>query len=172
MIEVTQLKGTNSIASDRITLNDNFNILQDGINNLLGVINIQTGKIDNSQIGSDNTTVTRGLTVTELGIDLPSGNILAQNGNISLSTDASSISFGQESLLLKHDQVTNTLNASGKTNLLNISDFGMLKLPKMTQNERNAIDPADLVGGEISFDEDNSTVLIYNGTAWVTIATI
>ena len=47
-ISVTVLQGTSSVSADRITLNDNFAIVEDGINNLLGILNTNTGKFDNT----------------------------------------------------------------------------------------------------------------------------
>ena len=43
-ISITTLKGTNSLSADRITINDNFNVNTNAINELIGILNTTTGK--------------------------------------------------------------------------------------------------------------------------------
>ena len=45
-ITITTLQGTNSLSADRITINDNFKINTDAINNILGVVDTTIGLID------------------------------------------------------------------------------------------------------------------------------
>ena len=68
-ITIKTLKSTSSISADRITLNDNFAIITENVNSILGIVDISTGKIDNSNIGSDNTITTNGITIKESGLD-------------------------------------------------------------------------------------------------------
>jgi len=174
MIEVTELKGTNSIASDRITINDNFSIVTNGVNNILGIINIETGKIDNSTIGSDNTIVTRGITVTELGIDLTTGNIALNDGNILLNGENSYISFGQITpSKIEHITVPSISNPTTVfSNKLDLGTFDTLGVARTSTATRLEIDTTSLVGGELVWDIDLSTLYLYSGSAWVALATV
>jgi hypothetical protein len=84
-ITITNLNGTDSVAASRITLNDNFNTITDALNDLLSIIDIATGKINNYGYGSNNDMETEDLIVRGSvggGIDVISGNINVGNGNI------------------------------------------------------------------------------------------
>lgn len=100
-IQVTTLKGTNSIASDRITINDNFDITKDAINDLLGIVDTTTGKFDNTGVGSNSTITTEGITITLDGLEIQDGNgtganINIQNGYIKLATNGKYIELGSD----------------------------------------------------------------------------
>jgi hypothetical protein len=87
-IAVTTLNGTDSIASSRITINDNFATIEDALNDLLAIIDIATGKINNFGYGSNNDIETEDLIIrgsTGGGISVISGNIAVSNGNVSVS---------------------------------------------------------------------------------------
>ena len=171
MIEVIELKGTNSIASDRITINDNFSIVTNATNSLLGIIDITTGKIDISQIGSDNTIVTAGITVTgSSGLDLTAGNISLDAGSISLNGDLTSISMGTQGASIVHKFLTNA-SSLVEYDAADLSTFKVLGLPSMVSNDYLAIDPTELVGGEIAYDQTLGAIFLYNGTSWVQLAT-
>ena len=84
-INTTTLNGTDSVASSRITINDNFNTLVDALNDVLAIIDIATGKINNYGYGSNNDMETEDLIVRGSvggGIDVISGNINVGNGNV------------------------------------------------------------------------------------------
>jgi hypothetical protein len=87
-ISVTNLNGTDSIASSRITINDNFATIEDALNDLLAIIDIATGKINNYGYGSNNDIETEDLIVrgsTGGGITVISGNIAVNNGSVAVS---------------------------------------------------------------------------------------
>jgi hypothetical protein len=83
-ISLTTLNGTDSISSSRITINDNFNTILDAMNDLLSIIDVATGKINNFGYGSNNDIETEDLVVRGSaggGISVISGNITLSNGN-------------------------------------------------------------------------------------------
>ena len=51
-ISITEIQGYDSISSSRLTINDNFNIISDSINSVLGVLNVETGAFDLSALSS------------------------------------------------------------------------------------------------------------------------
>ena len=84
-ISLTTLNGTDSVSSSRITINDNFNTVLDAMNDLLAIIDIATGKINNYGYGSNNDMETEDLIVrgsTGGGISVITGNINVNNGNV------------------------------------------------------------------------------------------
>jgi hypothetical protein len=84
-ITTTTLNGTDSVAASRITLNDNFNTIVDALNDVLSIIDIATGKINNYGYGSNNDMETEDLIVRGSlggGIDVISGNVNVGNGNV------------------------------------------------------------------------------------------
>jgi hypothetical protein len=84
-ISTTTLNGTDSVAASRITLNDNFNTITDALNDLLSIIDIATGKINNYGYGSNNDMETEDLIVRGSlggGVNVISGNVTVGNGNV------------------------------------------------------------------------------------------
>lgn len=87
-ISLTTLNGTDSVAASRITINDNFNTVLDAMNDLLSIIDIATGKINNYNYGSNNDMETEDLVVRGSnggGISVISGNVNVNNGNVVVS---------------------------------------------------------------------------------------
>lgn len=84
-IQLTQLKGTDSISSNRITINDNFNILKDNLNDLISILDTNTGLLDNSTGFANGTIKTTGLTITTGNLSLNSGFINLGNSKLSRS---------------------------------------------------------------------------------------
>ncbi len=87
-ISLTTLNGTDSVAASRITINDNFNTILDAMNDLLSIIDIATGKINNYGYGSNNDMETEDLIVrgsTGGGISVITGGINVNNGNVVIS---------------------------------------------------------------------------------------
>jgi hypothetical protein len=88
-ISTTTLNGTDSVSSSRITINDNFNTIADALNDVLSIIDIATGKINNFGYGSNNDMETEDLIVRGSvggGINVISGNVTLQNGNAILGS--------------------------------------------------------------------------------------
>ena len=46
-ITLTTINGTDSVASSRITINDNYSTIGNALNSVLSIVDIATGKIDN-----------------------------------------------------------------------------------------------------------------------------
>lgn len=85
-ISLTILNGTDSIAASRITINDNFSTISDSLNEILSIIDIATGRIDNWNFGSNplietGSIIVRGTTAAG-GINILSGGLITQNGNV------------------------------------------------------------------------------------------
>lgn len=88
-ITTTTLNGTDSVSGSRITINDNFNTIVDALNDVLSIIDIATGKINNYGYGSNNDMETEDLIVRGSvggGINVISGNVTLQNGNAVLGS--------------------------------------------------------------------------------------
>lgn len=84
-ISITSINGTDALSSSRITINDNFSTIEAALNSVLAIIDISTGKINNSAYGSDNDIETEDLIVrgsTGGGITVITGNVAVNNGNI------------------------------------------------------------------------------------------
>jgi hypothetical protein len=84
-ISLTTLNGTDSVAASRITINDNFNTVLDAMNDVLSIIDIATGKINNYGYGSNNDMETEDLIVrgsTGGGISVITGGIAVNAGNV------------------------------------------------------------------------------------------
>jgi hypothetical protein len=84
-ITTTNLNGTDSVSASRITINDNFSTIVDALNDVLSIIDIATGKINNYGYGSNNDMETEDLIVRGSvggGISVISGNVNVQNGNV------------------------------------------------------------------------------------------
>jgi hypothetical protein len=87
-ISLTTLNGTDSLASSRITINDNFSTVLDALNDVLSIIDIATGKINNYGYGSNNDMETEDLIVRGSvggGISVITGDITLNNGNVSVA---------------------------------------------------------------------------------------
>ena len=98
-ITITTLQGTSSLSADRITLNDNFKINTDAINNILGVVDTTTGTIDNTGVGTNNVIKTEGLTTSGTannGIEVQTGNINITSGSFRATTNGSFLELGAD----------------------------------------------------------------------------
>ena len=95
-INLTVISGTDSLASNRITINDNFRTLSNSFNKILNVIDSSTGKIDNS--GSMLPSITSGNLTLQgpIGIKVYLGDLNLYTGSIKIG-DAGFIEFGSGS---------------------------------------------------------------------------
>jgi hypothetical protein len=186
-ITLTILNGTDSIAASRITINDNFATIGDALNEVLSIIDIATGKIDNYNFGGSNPSIETGDviihgTVGTGGINVLSGNIVAQNGNIVIGGNSGSgyLELGQNSgvriqRITKNLSVGNipTVDFSGSAGELGTTGstgaIGYLTLPKQPLSTIQAIQNPQL--GAIVFDSTNMEVLVCIGTTSATGAT-
>lgn len=96
-ISLTTLQGTDSVASSRITLNDNFNTVLSALNSVLNIIDISTGKINNYGYGSNNDMETEDLVVrgsSTGGISVLTGSITVNTGNVNVTLGKIQIGSG------------------------------------------------------------------------------
>ena len=140
-ISTTTLNGTDSIAASRITINDNFNTIKSALNDLLSIIDIATGKINNSTYGSNNDIETEDLIVKGSlggGISVISGGITVSSGPIVINSSYLQIGSGTNSVYLTRDSRT---LPSGSIPVLNLSgaaagatgagNIGYVALPRL-----------------------------------------
>ena len=141
-IQVTTLKGTNSIASDRITINDNFSINTDAINDILGILDTTTGKFDNTGIGANSTITTEALTTTgTFGVDVQgTGNINVSNGYLKLATNGNYIELGAD-----NSKIEDNVISAGNHVLDTQTNFVGLGIPKRTTAQIATL-ATDLIG--------------------------
>lgn len=146
-ISTTTLNGTDSVAASRITLNDNFNTIKDALNDVLSIIDIATGKINNFGYGSNNDMETEDIVVrgsgANGGVFVLSGNVNVNNGNVIVGGTASNgfiqVGAGTNAIYLERIQRTTsggtipTVNLSGATAGATAStSVGYVTLPRLT----------------------------------------
>jgi hypothetical protein len=186
-ITLTTLNGTDSIAASRITINDNFATIGDALNEVLSIIDIATGKIDNYNFGGSNPSIETGDviihgTAGSGGINVLSGNIIAQNGNIVIGGVSGSgyLEMGLNSGV-KIQRFTKNLSVgnipimdfSGSVGALGTTGstgtIGYLTLPRQPLSTIEAIQNPQL--GAVVFDSTNMEVLVCTGTTSASGAT-
>lgn len=152
-IDLTILNGTDSVSGSRLTINDNFAIVEDALNRILQVFDLTTGKINNYGYGSDNDIETEDLIVrgsTNGGISVLSGSITVNNGNVLLS---GYLEFGPGSNTKIQRTLKNFNVAVGNIPILNISGtgstgstgpIGYLVLPRLTATQINDIENPEI----------------------------
>lgn len=144
----TNLNGTDSVSSARITLNTNFQTIVEALNKVLQMVDIATGKINNYGFGTNNDIETEDLIVrgsTGGGINVVTGGILIGNGGIQLS---GAVEFGAGSNVKLEKIVKNfqsgpgnigTINASGTGGTGGTGPVGCFVLPRLDTTTINDI---------------------------------
>jgi hypothetical protein len=183
-ITLTTLNGTDSIAASRITINDNFATIGDALNEVLSIIDIATGKIDNYNFGGSNPSIETGDviihgTVGTGGINVLSGNIIAQNGNVVVGGSSGSgylelgLNSGVKIQKFTKNLTTGTLAAldiSGSAGAIGTTGatgtVGYLTLPRQPLSTIQSIKNPQL--GAIVFNTTNMSVLVCTGTTSAT----
>ena len=166
-ITVKTLQGSNSLSADRITINDNFKINTNAINNLLGIINTTTGKFDNTGIGADNTITTDGITIKTSGLDIQGGDINVEDGVIKLLTDGSSIELGSDNSKIIDTLVSIGASGPNSNHVVGFENFIALEIPRMTTLELTNVILGATGPNLITFDSTANKFKGWNGTAWV-----
>jgi hypothetical protein len=136
-ISLTTLNGTDSIASSRITINDNFSTISSALNSVLTIIDIATGYFDNTGYGSNNNIKTENITVTgSSGVTVSSGGISVTSGNVTLG---GFIEFGSGTgIKIKKTNKSlttgtiNILDVAGATGASNSGSVGYFVVPRLT----------------------------------------
>lgn len=165
-ITIKTLKGTNSVSADRITLNDNFAIITGAVNNILGIIDISTGKFDNSNIGSDNTITTKGITIKESGLDVQQGNININQGNLTLPSNNSYLGLGADGSKIKDTLVGVGASGPNSTHIVEFENFIGLSLPRLTTVEKNNLILGATGPNLVLFDSDTNKACVWDGTQY------
>jgi hypothetical protein len=179
-ITLTTLNGTDSIAASRITINDNFATIGDALNEVLSIIDIATGKIDNYNFGGSNPSIETGDviihgTVGSGGINVLSGNIITQNGNIIIGGNSGSgfLELGLNSgvkiqKFTKNLTVGNipVIDFSGSAGVLGSTGatgaIGYLTIPRHPLSTIESIQNPQI--GALVLDSTNMQVLVCTGT--------
>ena len=159
-ISTTTLNGTDSIASSRITINDNFNTIKAALNDLLTIIDTATGKINNYGYGSNNDMETEDLIVRGSvggGVSVISGNVTVNTGAVIINSQYLQVGAGSNSV--KMERVARTYAVSGSIPTVNFSGtgatggtgpVGYMTVPRMTTADINSIINPQL--GSIVYD--------------------
>jgi hypothetical protein len=168
-ITLTTLNGTDSIASARITINDNFSTISSALNSALSIIDIATGLIDNTGYGSNNNIRTETLTATT-GITISSGNLSVSNGNVVLSGNIQ-LGSGTNVTIKKnlHNLSTGTIftmDVSGATGITGPSPVGALAIPRLPLATIQDIRNPEL--GSIVYDTTGNKLYVCTDTSTVT----
>ena len=183
-ISTTTLNGTDSIAASRITINDNFNTIKSALNDLLSIVDIATGKINNYGYGSNNDIETEDLIVRGSvggGISVLSGGITVSSGPIIISSQYLQVGSGTNSV--KMERVSKTYSGSSTIPTVNFSGngatggtgpIGYMTIPRMTTADINSIISPAL--GSLVYDTSLNTFKGCTGSSsnagastWVTL---
>jgi len=154
-ITTTTLNGTDSVSASRITLNDNFNTIKEALNDVLSIIDIATGKINNSTYGSNNDMETEDLTVkggstSGSSINVISGNVTVGAGNIVISGTTNYLQVGAGADSISFQKLTKVYAVSASIPTINFSGSGLtgptasgpvgyMTVPRMTTAHINSI---------------------------------
>jgi hypothetical protein len=172
-INVTTINGTDSVASSRITINDNFETVKSALNDLLSIIDIATGKINNFGYGSNNDIETEDLIVRGSiggGINVVSGGIQVGNGNIVIGGTAGTgyLQIGGGTNSIRFEKVLRgfssgpgniaTINLSGTGATAGAGPVGYVTLPRLNTAVINDI--ANPLVGSVVFDVDTTEVKV------------
>jgi hypothetical protein len=155
-ITLTTLNGTDSIASSRITINDNFSTISSSLNSLLSIIDIATGYFDNTGYGSNSNIKTENLTVTgSSGLTVSSGSITLSTGNFVLGGyvqfgSGTNIRIKTNTKSLSGGGNVKALDVSGATTYNGNGDLGYLAIPRKPTSFLNTIQGPEL--GSIVYD--------------------
>ena len=148
-ITTTTLNGTDSVSSSRITINDNFETLKSALNDVLSIIDIATGKINNYGYGSNNDMETEDLIVRGSvggGVSVISGDVTVSTGAIVISAQYLQVGSGTNSV--KVERVSRTYAGTGSIPTINFSGngatggtgpVGYMTIPRMTTADINSI---------------------------------
>lgn len=172
-INVTQINGTDSVSSSRITINDNFETVKSALNEVLSIVDIATGKINNFGFGSDNDIETEDLIIrgsSSGGINVVSGGIRVGNGNIVIGGTAGTgfLQIGNGSNSIRLEKVLRNFNSGpGSIATTNLSGtgatggtgpIGYVTLPRLSTSTINDISNPFI--GSLVYDIDTNQVKV------------
>ena len=167
-ITTTTLNGTDSVASSRITINDNFNTIKSALNDLLAIIDIATGKINNYGYGSNNDMETEDLIIRGSvggGVSVISGDITVSTGAIVISSQYLQIGSGTNSV--KIERVSRNFVSTGSIPTFNFSGsgatggtgpVGYMTIPRVTTATLNDIQFPSI--GSIAYNTSTNKLVV------------
>lgn len=166
MVEITTIQGVDSLAASRITINDNFASIQSALDDVLQIVNISTGKINNSGYGSDNDLETEDLIIngsTGGGINVVSGNISMAAGDLKIIGGNFRIELGNNIKIQKYSKnlsvgTIDVLSLSGVGVTGGSGPVGYVSLPRLNTATINDIQQPEL--GALVFDIDLLQVVV------------
>lgn len=171
-IELVTITPKLSIANLATVLEDNFNIIKESINDLGDIINIGTGKFDNSAYGTDNNLKTGNIeSIGSTGITATLGNLNLSVGKVVMSGTGSRIEIGSA---VKFERITknlsvgtiDTIDLSGTSGTLTgVGSVGPLSLPRLST--ATIVDITTPTDGSMVWDDTLKKLKLYDGTSWV-----
>lgn len=181
-ILTTTINGTDSVSSSRITINDNFNTIVDALNDVLSIIDISTGKINNYNYGSNNDIETEDLIVrgsgANGGISVLSGNVSINNGNLVIGSTAGYVQIGGGTNSIRIERINRTftsgniqtVNLTGSTagNVLS-TPVGYVSIPRLTTAELQSIVNPTL--GSIAYNRSSNKLVVCTASSGAVGAT-
>lgn len=167
-IDLTKINGTDSLAGLRITINDNFHTIKSALNDVLSIIDIASGKIDNTNFGSVNNIKTENLTVQN-ALNVITGNIEIGSGNLIVgSSSGGYIQIGGGSNSVRMEKVIRsfftgsgnipTVNFSGNGATGGTGPIGYLSLPRLETSTVNDI--SNPAVGSLVYDINTNKVKV------------
>ena len=176
-ISITTLNGTDSVSSSRITINDNFTTVLSALNKVLNIIDISTGKINNSTFGSNNDIETEDLVVkgtTSGGITVQTGNVtLLGTSNITLTNGKITIGSAPIERITKTigSGTIPTLNISGVAATGGVGTVGYLTIPRLATTTIETIATPHL--GSLVYDTTMNKLKVCTGSGatgtWISV---
>ena len=172
-INLTTILGTDSLAANRIVINDNFKSLSSSFNKILSVLDINTGMIDNTN-SVIPTMSTGNLSIKgPVGIVINSGDLVLSTGSVKIGGTAF-IEFGSQSgITIKRTNKSNGSNSipildfSGSTGPTFNGSQAYISLPKYSNSVIMDVDGTTLLNnpeyGSIFYDNDTGLHYVFLG---------
>lgn len=168
MINLTNIPGEQDVTDSRIVINDNFDLIEQDINDISSIIDLNNGRIDNSSYGGglDDIKTTK-VQITTGNVNLSQGDVILNLGSVHLQGSTAQLKF-RNSSYLEHTIVGAT---STDFNVLNLygNNHGMV-LPKATPSELAAMkSSSDLKVGTFAFrlgGTGGTGPVFYDGNDW------
>lgn len=161
-----------SIQNLATVLTDNFNIIEESVNDVISIVNIGTGKFDNSGYGTDNNIKTGNIeAIGTNGVSITLGNLSLAIGRVIMSGASSRIEIGAN---VKFERITlnlssgtiDTIDLSGTSGALSgTGPVGPVHMPRL--DNATILDIQTPIPGQVVWDDTNSKLKLYDGISWV-----
>lgn len=151
MANITEILGTDSLSSSRITLNENFNALNDDIFNLVNLVDI-----DNSTIQNVTSINSEALTLEDGATSIFNGDATSINIGVSTSFNGEANSVTVEGLLIQDSVKGSFANPYD----LGSDSSGSLLYRTYFINTGTVNLPAGVEGQEVTFISANDTGIV------------